>query len=94
MKTKLITSALFGLLLPWTYFLLVKIQPLKLYDEYGNDITSLSTPRNGGFIGFLEFHGFWESLFVYFQAFIVCSLFIFAVCTAHEFISSKIKESE
>ncbi len=84
MKAKLITSSLFGLLLPWTYFLVVNIGPIRKYDELGNESVG-----SGGVLGFLEFYGFTDALVIYLKAALGCALAVFIVCVAYEVIAGK-----
>ena len=84
MKPKLITSILLGLLMPWSYFLVVTIGPLRSYDEAGNE-----TIGPGGLAGFIEFEGIVGSLLIYSKTAGVCAFVVFIVCSIYEIIKQK-----
>jgi len=84
MKAKLITSILLGFLLPWSYFLIVRSEPIRIYDQAGNE-----TIGSSGIVGFIEFYGIVDSLIVYSQAAIVCTLIVFVICFIYEKIAKK-----
>lgn len=81
---KLITSTLFGLLMPWSYFLVVTVGPVQSYDPSGNE-----TVGSSGLFGFIEFNGILDSLIIYTEAVIVGALVVFIICTVHEMIAKK-----
>ena len=88
MKAKLITSILFGILIPWLYFVFVNVGPIRYYDVDGDDIIGAS-----GIAGFIEFNGITDSILIYLQAILVCTLLVLFVCGAYDFIQKKLKVS-
>ncbi|PPI85633.1 hypothetical protein KEHDKFFH_04180 [Marinobacter maroccanus] len=77
MKSKLITSVLAGLLVPWSYFLLVQVGPIRTYSD-GKEIIGES-----GVAGFIQFHGWQDALVLYGKAGAVCAAVAFIICLAN-----------
>lgn len=82
MKAKMITSSLLGLMLPWSYFLIVTVSPIRSFDQSGN-----KTVGAGGLAGFVEFNGLGGSLFIYAKAVVFCALVVFIICEIYEAIA-------
>jgi hypothetical protein len=89
LKAKLLKSSILGALIPWSYFLIVTVSPLRVYDQAGNDVTPREAPSNGGVLGFIEFYGVEESLLMYLGASMFCGLIVFVISSINEFISNK-----
>lgn len=87
MLAKITVSVLFGLLLPWTYFLVVEIVPMDIYE---NDVLVRNTISKSEVILFIEHHGWPNAFVLYLKAFIACSLCAFIICFAHSFMAKKI----
>ena len=84
MKAKLITSGLFGICLPWLYFLIFRVGPIRIIDP--NGVTTIGA---GGVAGFIEFEGLFGSISIYVQSILVCSIIIFLACTVYDLVKSK-----
>ena len=84
MKAKLITSGLFGMCLPWLYFLIFRVGPIRIIDP--NGVTTLGA---GGVAGFIEFEGLFGAFSIYVQSILVCSIIVFLACTAYDLVKSK-----
>ena len=84
MKAKLITSGLLGLMLPWTYFLVVKIGPIRTHDQFGEVSFGAS-----GVLGFIEFIGLTDAILIYTKAVLACTLAVFLICVVYDAISGK-----
>lgn len=78
MKSKIVTSVLAGLLIPWSYFLFVQAGPIRTYTADGEEIIGES-----GVNGFIQFHGLQDSLIAYGKAGAICALVAFVVCLAN-----------
>ena len=74
MKSNLLTSLITGLLLPWTYFLIVNVGPVREISDSGEVI------GNSGVAGFLEFFGLAEAIVIYAKAAVVCGVLAFCIC--------------
>lgn len=74
MKSKLLTSLIVGLVLPWAYFLVVTVGPVREISESGEVI------GKSGIAGFIQFHGFADALIIYAQAIAVCGVLAFGIC--------------
>ncbi|MCU7921031.1 MAG: hypothetical protein KZQ95_22130 [Candidatus Thiodiazotropha sp. (ex Epidulcina cf. delphinae)] len=84
MKAKLITSSLLGFMLPWTYFLVVNVGPIRIYDQFGKESVGSS-----GVLGFIEFNGLLDALIIYAKAALACALVVFIVCVVYDVIAGK-----
>jgi hypothetical protein len=84
MKPKLITSVLLGLLIPWSYFLVVTVGPIRSYDQSGPESIGPA-----GLAGFIEFEGIVGSILIYSKATIVCALLVFIICTIYDVIAKR-----
>jgi hypothetical protein len=78
LKSKLLTSLIVGLALPWTYFLFVTVGPVREYSEPGEVI------GESGVAGFIQFHGFADASMIYAQAIAVCGVLAFGICWLKE----------
>lgn len=74
MKSKLITSGLGGLLIPWAYFLFVQVGPVRTFTD-GEE-----TIGESGIAGFIQFHGWQDALVAYGKAGVVCAAVVFVIC--------------
>ena len=74
MKSNLLTSLITGLLMPWAYFLVVNVGPVREISDSGEVI------GNSGVAGFLEFFGLTEALVIYAKAAAVCAVLAFFIC--------------
>jgi len=80
-KAKLLTSLFIGALLPWVYFIVVRIGPLRYIDNEGTTVSKLS-----GISGFIEFNGVFNSIIIYFQTATVCACIVFIICNIYVLI--------
>jgi len=71
---KLIISLVIGALLPWVYFLVVTISPIR-YGGNGEETVSNLNNING----FIEFYGISNSIIIYLQATIICAGIIYII---------------
>ena len=62
MPAKIIVSILFGLLLPWSYFLVVEILPMDIYE---NDVLIRKAVSKNELVLFIDFHGWLNALVLY-----------------------------
>lgn len=85
MKSTLITSLIVGIVLPWAYFLIVTVGPVREIGESGEVIGA------SGVEGFIQFHGLAEALLVYAQAGAVCGVVAFCVCLLKEALDYVLK---
>ena len=85
MKSKLLTSLIVGLILPWTYFLVVTVGPVREISESGEVI------GKSGVAGFIQFHGFADDLVIYVQASAVCGVLAFGICWLKEAVDHALK---
>lgn len=90
MLAKIIVSVLFGLLLPWSYFLVVEIVPMDIYE---NNILIKKAESKNELMILIGFHGWLNALVLYLKSFIVCSLCVFIICFSHGFIAGKLKSN-
>jgi len=88
MKSSLLTSALFGLVLPFIYFVFIDVVPMDIYE---NGILVSKANSKTGLLAFLEFYGAGKALLIYSKVALVMFLFTFSVCIANQFIRSKIE---
>ncbi|PUB80787.1 MAG: hypothetical protein DBP02_20210 [gamma proteobacterium symbiont of Ctena orbiculata] len=84
MKAKLITSSVVGLLLPWTYFVIVNIGSIRKYDQLGKESIGSS-----GILGFIDFNGFTDALVIYVKTVFACALVVFFICVVYDVIAGK-----
>lgn len=85
MKSKLLTSLIVGLVMPWTYFLVVTVGPVREIGESGEVI------GKSGVAGFIQFHGFADALVIYAQAGAVCAVLAFGICWLKEAVDHVLK---
>ncbi|MFB2707241.1 hypothetical protein [Marinobacter shengliensis] len=85
MKSKFLTSLIVGLVLPWTYFLVVTVGPVREISESGEVI------GKSGVAGFIQFHGFADALMIYAQAIAVCGVLAFGICWLKEAVDHVLK---
>ena len=90
MLAKIIVSVLFGLLLPWSYFLVVEIVPMDIYE---NDVLIRKAISKNELMLFIWFHGRQNALVLYLKAFIAWSLCAFIICFAHGFMARKLNSN-
>ncbi len=88
MTAKIITSTVFGLLLPWLYFVFTETYPMNLY--HSGVLVKEAIQTNEVEL-FIEFHGWKQSLILYLKSFIVCFLVAYVISTANNLISKKLK---
>lgn len=88
MTAKIITSTVFALLLPWLYFFITETHSMNLY--HSGVLIKEATQASEVEL-FIEFHGWQQSLFIYLKSFFACFLVAFAICTANNEISKKLK---
>ncbi len=84
MKAKFITSFIVAILAPWSYFIFIKVQPLRTYGQSGKESTGGS-----GIASFMEYHGVIDSLIIYGKAFLVCAVLVYVACIIYETIAKK-----
>jgi len=87
MKSKIITSSILGLTIPWLYFLFVNIEPLR-YINSNNEVTTIGS---SGILGFIEFHGAAKSLIIYCQSFAICTAAVFMICLIYDLVGKNLK---
>lgn len=87
MLAKIITSVLFGLLLPWSYFLVVEIVPMDIYE---NDVLIRKAASKNELMLFIGFHGWLNALVLYVKSFIACSACVLIICFSHGFMARKL----
>ena len=85
MKSKIITSLIVGLLMPWTYFLVVTVGPVREISESGEVI------GKAGVAGFIEFHGIADALVIYVEVSAVCGVLAFGICWLNEAVAHALK---
>jgi hypothetical protein len=85
LKSKLLTSLIVGLIMPWAYFLVVTVGPVREISESGEVI------GKSGVAGFIKFHGLADALGIYVQASAVCGVLAFGVCWLNEAIAHALK---
>lgn len=85
LRSKLLTSLIVGLVLPWAYFLVVTVSPVREISEYGEVI------GESGVAGFIQFYGFSDALVIYAQAIAVCGVLAFGICWAKEAVDHALK---
>ena len=88
MRAKILVSILFGLLLPWAYFLAVEITPMNIYKS---GVLIGKAAYKNELIIFIEFHGWLQALLLYLIAFLACSLCTLIICFTHAFVARKLK---
>ena len=81
MKPKLLTSIIFGVLLPWLYFAVVTVSPVRYASIDGKTNIGKS-----GVSGFIEFHGVTGATAIYIQSALLCGVFVFIVCSVYAYI--------
>lgn len=74
MKSKLVTSVLAGLIVPWSYFLVVQVGPIRTYVD-GKEVIGES-----GIAGFVQFYGWQDALVAYGKAGALCAAVAFMIC--------------
>ena len=87
MKPKILTSLFAGASVPFSYFLLVTVSPLRVYD---NGVLVQSPNNNSGIQAFIEFNGLSNSFFIYLKVAIVCFIISFIICSIHDFLNRKL----
>lgn len=90
MRAKILISILFGLLLPWLYFLVVEITPMNIYK---NGVLISEAVHKNELILFIEFHGWLQALALYLKSFMACLLCALIIFSAHSFIARKLKNN-
>ncbi|MEC7816548.1 MAG: hypothetical protein VX939_09760 [Pseudomonadota bacterium] len=85
MKAKFLTSLIVGLLLPWTYFLVFTVGPVREISESGEVV------GESGLAGFIQFYGFADALVIYAQAIAVCGVVAFGICCLKEAMDHALK---
>lgn len=88
MTAKIITSTVFGLLLPWLYFFITDTHSMNLY--HSGVLIKEATQASELEI-FIEFHGWQQSLVLYLQSFFAVFLLAFAICSANNLIAKALK---
>lgn len=88
MTAKIITSTVFGLLLPWLYFFITETYPMNLYHS---GVLIKEAAQASEVELFIQFHGWQQSLIFYLQSFFACFLVAFAICSANNLIAKKLK---
>lgn len=88
MTAKIITSTVFGLLLPWLYFFITDTYSMNLY--HSGVLIKAATKASEVEL-FIEFHGWQQSLIFYLQSFVVCFLMAYSICFANDIIEKKLK---
>jgi len=81
MKAKAITSISLGLLLPWIYFEFSNSQHIRYIDAENNTLYG-----ENGLLGLIEFYGFLDVFILYAKAVVICTIFIFIICSIYDFI--------
>jgi len=71
--------------MPWTYFLVVTVGPVREISESGEVI------GKSGVAGFIEFHGLADALVIYVQAGAVCGVLAFGICWLNEAVAHALK---
>ena len=89
MKSNLLTSILFGLILPWCYFLFVDITPMNIYD---NGVLVSEASQATGLLAFIELYGVSKSILIYSKVASAIFIFTLLVCVSNQFIRSKIEK--
>ena len=85
MKSKILTSLIVGLVMPWTYFLVVTVGPVREVSDSGEVI------GKSGVAGFIQFHGLADALVIYVQANVVCGVLAFGICLLKEAVDHALK---
>jgi hypothetical protein len=85
LKSNVLTSLIVGLILPWTYFLIVTVGPVREISESGEVI------GKSGVAGFIQFHGFSDALVIYVQAIAVCAVLAFCTCLLKQALDHALK---
>lgn len=88
MAAKIITSTIFGLLLPWLYFFITDTYSMSLY--HSGQLIKEATQASEVEL-FIEFHGWQQSLIFYLQSFLACFFVAFAICSANSLIAKRLK---
>ena len=83
MKPKLITSIVFGILVPWLYFVVVTVGPARHVGTEGK-----SNIGSSGISGFIEFHGIIGATEMYIKTALLCAGFVYIICTAYTYIEA------
>lgn len=89
-RAEIIVSLLFGLLLPWFYFLVVEIVPM---DIYKNDVLIRKAAYKSELMLFVDYHCWLNASVLYLKSFIACSLCTFTICYSHSFIARKLNSN-
>jgi len=85
LKSKLLTSLIVGLVMPWTYFLIVTVGPVREVTEFEEVI------GKSGIAGFIQFHGLFDTLVIYAQAGAVCAVLAFGICWLNEALAQALE---
>jgi hypothetical protein len=88
MTAKIITSTVFGLLLPWLYFFITDTHSMNLY--HSGVLIKEATQASEVEL-FIEFHGWQQSLIYYLKSFLACFFVAFAICSANNLIAKRLK---
>lgn len=88
MTAKIITSTVFGLMLPWLYFFITDTHSMDLYHS---GVLIKEATQAGEIELFIEFHGWKKSLIFYLQSFLACFLATYNICFANNIIEKKLK---
>ena len=77
---------LMGILLPWVYFLFVKISPMNIYE---NGVLVRKATQQSGIASFVEFNGVTGSLMIYLKVFAILFVATYLICTLNEFFKKQ-----
>ena len=88
MKAKIITSTIFGLFLPWLYFLIADTHTMNVYHS---GVLIKEATQASDIELFIEFHGLQQSLIFYLQSFFAFFLLVFAICSVNNQIAKLLK---
>lgn len=86
MKAKVVTSILSGALLPWTYFIFVRISSM---DTYQNGVLVSSASKSSGIGLFIQHNGIAGSLITYSIAAIIIALITFCIFSFNNWLAEK-----
>lgn len=70
--------------MPWAYFLVVNVGPIRVYDEFGTESVGSS-----GVLGFIEFYGLPDAVIIYAKVAMAFALLILFACFVHDVIAGK-----
>jgi hypothetical protein len=88
MAAKIITSTIFGLLLPWLYFFISDTYAMNLYKD--GVLINLAVQKSE-VEAFLEFYGWKQSLLFYLKYFLVYFAVTYAICTINNVTAKRLK---